>query len=67
MCIDQKSGRSYGWTLLSGDLHRQFKGGFMVDYGIGLGGAGPVLVRGGAKVDWFDPMWRLLKMVGSNH
>ncbi|KAM7462452.1 hypothetical protein LguiA_030573 [Lonicera macranthoides] len=33
----------------------QFKGGFMVDYGIGLGGVGPVLVQGGAKVDWFDP------------
>ncbi|KAM7471003.1 hypothetical protein LguiA_009186 [Lonicera macranthoides] len=39
------------------------KGGFMVDYGIGLGGAGPVLVQGGAKVDWFDPRWRLLIMV----
>ncbi|KAM7461201.1 hypothetical protein LguiA_029322 [Lonicera macranthoides] len=45
MCALTKGGRSYGWTLLSGDLHEQFKGGFMVDYGIGLGGAGPVLVQ----------------------
>ncbi|KAM7529299.1 hypothetical protein LguiB_032709 [Lonicera macranthoides] len=37
-----------------GDLHEQFKGGFMVDYGIGLGGAGSVLVQGGAVVDLFD-------------
>ncbi|KAM7462609.1 hypothetical protein LguiA_030730 [Lonicera macranthoides] len=49
MCALTKGGRSCGWTLLSGDLHGQFKGGFMVDYGIGLGGAGPVLVQGGAK------------------
>ncbi|KAM7465126.1 hypothetical protein LguiB_012688 [Lonicera macranthoides] len=54
MCALTKGGRSCGWTLLSGDLHGQFKGGFMVDYGIGLGGAEPVLVQGGAKVDWFD-------------
>ncbi|KAM7510301.1 hypothetical protein LguiB_009176 [Lonicera macranthoides] len=30
--------QTYG-TLLSGDLHGQFKGGFMVDYGIGPAGA----------------------------
>ncbi|KAM7464585.1 hypothetical protein LguiA_032706 [Lonicera macranthoides] len=47
MCALTKGGRSCGWTLLSGDLHGQFKGGFMVDYGIGLGGAGLVLVQGG--------------------
>ncbi|KAM7517619.1 hypothetical protein LguiB_016581 [Lonicera macranthoides] len=41
--------------FLDGDLHGQFKGGFMVDYGIGLGGAKLMLVQGGAKVDWFDP------------
>ncbi|KAM7529874.1 hypothetical protein LguiB_033284 [Lonicera macranthoides] len=45
----------------------RFKGRFMVDYGIGLGGARPVLVQCGAEVDWFDPRWRLLRMVGSNH
>ncbi|KAM7528150.1 hypothetical protein LguiB_031560 [Lonicera macranthoides] len=55
MCALTKGGRSCGWMLLSGDIHGQSKGGFMVDCGIGLGGAGPVLVQGGVKVDWFDP------------
>ncbi|KAM7527040.1 hypothetical protein LguiB_030450 [Lonicera macranthoides] len=48
-CALTKGGRSCRWALLSGDLHGQFKGGFMVDYGICLGGAEPVLVQGGAK------------------
>ncbi|KAM7523757.1 hypothetical protein LguiA_013659 [Lonicera macranthoides] len=41
----------------------EFKGGFMVDYGIGLGGAGPVLVQGGVVVDLFDPRCRLLRIL----